>query len=189
MRMLAYLVEVDVGKRTRLFDERISQVSVTSDEVLELSTVGSVGHFACSVGGSSKKDRGNVSNNQTSWFNRIEFGKSCNRKVVGSRCIIVTIARLSCRPCHASHSLTFRKKSRPFGNCQQHGWQFQKDPYSRDIGSKWRHRLLPAYRIRDRLGLHSAGSSRNPSDHSCFAQVKTRGLSAYRPTIAASLRG
>ena len=83
MRMLAYLVEVDVGKRTRLFDERISQVSVTSDEVLELSTVGSVGHFACSVGGSSKKDRGNVSNNQTSWFNRIEFGKSCNRKVGG----------------------------------------------------------------------------------------------------------
>jgi hypothetical protein len=55
MRMLAYLVEVDVGKRTRLFDERFSQVSVTSDEVLELSTVGSVGHFLCSMGGSLRK--------------------------------------------------------------------------------------------------------------------------------------
>jgi len=55
MRIPAYLVEVDVGKRTRLFDERFSQVSVTSDEVLELSTVGSVGHFVCVMGGSLRK--------------------------------------------------------------------------------------------------------------------------------------
>jgi hypothetical protein len=70
-------------------------------------------------------------------------------------------------------------------------WQFQKDPYSRDIGSKWRHRLLPAYRIRDRLGLRRHTRPDQAESHqndSCFALIKTRGLSACRPTIAASLR-
>ena len=54
----AHLVEVDVSEASRFVDELFTQVSVTSDEVLELSTVGSVGHFEKSCFGSGLRGKG-----------------------------------------------------------------------------------------------------------------------------------